>query len=262
MVRRRQTPGSKPFQLVIIKKILTGTIIFCFPFLINAQQFISKGKIEFERKINIHKQFEGDGEWLQELKKTIPQYNITYFNFFFDKDQSVYKPGRDNPDSRPGMDWGQGPARENTIQTNYQTQQFIGEKQVFESKYLVQDSLRKINWKYTTETRKIAGFMCRKATGIIMDSVFVFAFFTDEIMVPGGPEGINGLPGMILGVAIPRMHTTWFATKLELVEVTAKDLAVPTKGKKTTIKDLEKSLQVFLKDWGKWANQNIWQIML
>jgi GLPGLI family protein len=122
--------------------------------------------------------------------------------------------------------------------------------------------MRKIEWKYTSDIRKIAGFNCRKATGIIMDSVFVFAFFTEEIMVTGGPEGFNGLPGMILGVAIPRMHITWFATKLELVDVSAKDLAAPVKGKKTTIAELQKSLQGSLKDWGKWAERNIWQIML
>lgn len=245
-----------------MKKLLFISFIFYLPFLTSAQQFITKGKIEFERKINVHKQFEGEGDWIQELKKTIPQYNITYFNFFFDGNKSVYKPGRENPDSRPGMDWGNGPAKENIVQTNYQTQHFISQKQVFETLFLVEDSLRKINWKYTTDTRKIAGFTCRKASGIIMDSVFVFAFFTDEIMVSGGPEGFSGLPGMILGIAIPRMHTTWFATKLELAEVTEKDLAPPVKGKKTTIADLEKSLQVFLKDWGKWAHRNIWQIML
>lgn len=244
-----------------MKKILT-ILILLSPFLINAQQFISKGKIEFERKINVHKQFDGEGEWIQELKKSIPQYNITYFNFIFDGEKSIYKPGRENPDKSREVDWGQGPARENIILNNYQDQSFIGQKQVFETMYLVQDSMRKINWKYTSDTRKIAGFNCRKATGIIMDSVFVFAFFTDEIIVTGGPEGFNGLPGMILGVAIPRIHTTWFATKVELAEISPKDLVAPTKGRKTTINDLEKSLQGSLKDWGKWAQRNIWQIML
>jgi GLPGLI family protein len=246
-----------------MKKLLLLTLVLATAAYANAQQFITRGKIEFERKINVHKQFEGDGEWIQEIKKSIPQYDVTYFDFYFDGNKSVYKPGRENPDARgSNMGWNQGPARENVIHTNYETQSFIGQKQVFETTYLIQDSLRKIEWKYTTDTRKIAGFNCRKATGIIMDSVYIFAFFTDEIMVTGGPEGFNGLPGMILGIAIPRIHTTWFATKLQLVDVTAKDLAAPTKGKKTTIPDLEKSLQSSLKDWGKWANRNIWNIML
>lgn len=245
-----------------MKKIPAIIALFILPFLAGAQQFITKGKIEFERKINVHKQIEGNGDWVQELKKQIPQYNITYFNLFFDGDKSVYKPGRDNPDNRAGMGWGQGPAQENVVYNDYVSQNTISQKQVFETMYLIQDSLRKVEWKYTTDTRKIAGFNCRKATGIMMDSVFIFAFFTDEIMVTGGPEGFNGLPGMILGIVIPRINTTWFATKLELVDISAKDLAAPTKGKKTTIPELQKSLQTNLKDWGKWAQRNIWQIML
>jgi len=246
-----------------MKKILIAITLFYLPVLAGAQQFIAKGKIEFERKLNVHKQIDGYGEWAQEMKKQVPQYHVTYFDFFFDGEKSVYKPGRDNPDNRAGINgWGQGPAQENIVCTNYGTQSSISQKQVFETMYLVQDSLRKIDWKYTTDTRKIAGFNCRKATGIIMDSVFIFAFFTDEIMVTGGPESFNGLPGMILGIAIPRINTTWFATKLELIEPTAKDMAVPTKGKKATISELQKSLQGSLKDWGKWAERNIWNIML
>lgn len=246
-----------------MKKIFFIIALFSLPVLMNAQQFISKGKIEFERKINVHKQIEGNGDWIQEIKKQIPQYNITYFNFFFDGDKSVYKPGRDNPDNRgSNFGWGQGPAQENVVYSDYVSQNSTSQKQVFETMYLIQDSMRKMDWKYTTETRKIAGFNCRKVTGIIMDSVFIFAWFTDEITVTGGPEGFCGLPGMILGIAIPRIHTTWFATKLELVEIPPKDLAAPTRGKKTTIHELEKSVQSSLKDWGKWAQRNIWQIML
>ena len=106
-------------------------------------------------------------------------------------------------------------------------------KPVFEETFLVQDSLVKIKWKLTADTRLIAGFECRKAIGIIDDSIAVFAFYTDEILITGGPEGIQGLPGMILGVGIPRLHTTWFATKVEVNGVTTDKITPATKGKKT-----------------------------
>lgn len=237
-------------------------LLSALPFAGNAQQFIVKGKIEFERKINVHKQFEGDGDFTAQLKKTIPQYNITYFDFYFDGNQSLYKPGRENPANRgSNMFFGGGVATENIVYNNYESQQFTSQKAVFENTYLIHDSLRKMEWKMTTDTRKIAGFNCRKATGIMNDSVFVFAFFTEEIIVPGGPEGFNGLPGMILGIAIPRVSTTWFATKLELVEVTPKNLAPPTKGKKTDLSNLNARLKESMKDWGKWGERHIWTIM-
>jgi GLPGLI family protein len=53
----------------------------------------------------------------------------------------------------------------------------------------VEDSLLKIKWKITADTRNIAGFECRKAVGILFDTVAVFAFYTDELMISGGPEG-------------------------------------------------------------------------
>lgn len=245
-----------------MKKILIPILSFLLPVFTDAQTFIAKGKIEFERKINVHKQFEGEGEWIQEMKSQIPQFKITYFDYFFDGDQSCYKPGRESPDTKSPGFFEVGVAQDNIVYTNFSSQQFTSQKQVFEKQFLIQDSVRKINWKLTDDTRKIAGFNCRKATGIIMDSVFVFAFYTDEILITGGPEGFSGLPGMILGIAIPRINTTWFATKLELVPVAPKDLAPPTKGKKTNVPDLQKSLLSSLKDWGKYAERNVWQVML
>lgn len=93
------------------------------------------------------------------------------------------------------------------------------------------DSIKKIKWKIQNETRKIAGFDCRKAIGRIQDSVYVVAFYSAEIIPQGGPELFTGLPGMILGIAIPRWHTTWFATKVEIAQID-ESLIEPPSGKK------------------------------
>jgi GLPGLI family protein len=126
----------------------------------------------------------------------------------------------------------------------------------------VADSLRNIEWKITPEIRKIAGFDCRKAVGRVMDSIVVIAFYTDEIVTNGGPESINGLPGMILGLAIPRLHTTWYATRLQLVEVTDTDLAAPKKGKKLTGNGYRSQVQEILKSWGHDAEKRTFQFLL
>ncbi len=69
--------------------------------------------------------------------------------------------------------------------------------------------------KITTETRVIAGVNCRKATGVFNEKFFVVAFFAENIICTGGPEGVTGLPGLILGLAFPSLHITWFATKVD-----------------------------------------------
>ena len=119
-----------------------------------------------------------------------------------------------------------------------------------------------MNWKITADTRTIAGFECKKATTIIMDSVYIIAFYTDQIVTPGGPESFSGLPGMILGLAVPRLNTTWFATKLELTDVAANTLVPSKKGKKTNLSNLRVQLNAAMKDWGKWKDKNLWQISI
>jgi len=223
-------------------------------------QFLAKGKIEYERKINVHRQYEGEeDDWFKEYISKMPKFNTTYFDLYFNDTKTIYKPGREMQNPRV---WGIGPAKENVIVTDLTTGLSTSQKAVFEDTYIIQDSVRKMQWRLADETRTIAGFECRKAVGIICDSVYVVAFFTEEITTSGGPESFCGLPGMILGIAIPRLYTTWFATKVELVEPTASQFNPPTKGKKTNEKDLEKKLQSSLKDWGKEAQKNIWWVML
>jgi GLPGLI family protein len=91
--------------------------------------------------------------------------------------------------------------------------------------------------------------------GILNDSIAIFAFYSDELLVTGGPEGIQGLPGMILGVGIPRLHATWFATKVEVFDVNMKKVEPVTKGKKTTRAAMMNSLQTISKNWGTYGSK-------
>ena len=98
--------------------------------------------------------------------------------------------------------------------------------------------------------------------GKIFDSVYVFAFYTDEITISGGPMGIQGLPGMILGVTIPRMFTSWIATKVQVNGVKTNIVVAPTKGKKKKAAELQENVQRATKDWGTWGQQSVWNLFL
>ena len=114
----------------------------------------------------------------------------------------------------------------------------------------------------TNENRMIAGFNCRKAVGVLFDSVYVFAFYTDEITVSGGPMGLHGLPGMILGITIPRMFSSWVASKVEINGVNYNKIYAPTKGKKKRPEELEGNIIQATKDWGKYGQQAVWNMFL
>ena len=221
--------------------------------------FLSEGKIEFEKKVNLYAQMEDDDSWSDLQKKTTPQFKTSYFDLLFTRNKSLYRPGRENSDN--DKLWEQ-PAETNVVYSDLDNSKSVSQKKVFEQLFLVQDSLRRIKWKITDETRVIVGFNCRRANAIIMDSIYVVAFYTDEILTSGGPESFTGLPGMILGVSLPHQHLTWFATKVQAVKVADTEITVPQKGKKATNKTLNETLQETLKQWGKQGHKFIEAAML
>lgn len=241
-----------------MKIILISTFLFCSQILFAQNTFISKGKIEFERRTNVWAEMKGS--FADQMKKVVPEYRSSYFNYEFDNGKAIYQPGRES-DSKMSNFYSY-PASDNEIYSDYKTDNYVAHKNVFEKSFLITDSLRKAKWRITNDFREIAGFNCRRATTIIMDSVFVVAFYTDEIMVPGGPESFNGLPGMILGLVINRLHTTWYATKVEVNGVNDKDITPPKQGKKATNTEVFEILKKSLSDWGEYANRNIWAIMI
>lgn len=242
-----------------MKKILiVFYILITCKSLLAQPHFITQGKIEYEKKQNMYKLL-GDGFWSEEIKKQIPQFRSTYFNFYFTNKESLYKQGKESDERFKAM-WNDLSA-DNIIYHNFDEAKTIQQKQIFEKKVLLNDSLLNFKWKITNDTRKIAGFECRKAIGKIMDSITIIAFYTDEILLPGGPESFNGLPGLILGVAFPRMHTTWFATKVELYEPQLAEIAKPEKGKSVTRSELIKTVSSATKDWGGEAEQNMLEML-
>ncbi len=242
-----------------MKKILSFLLLIASTN-INAQQFINSGTIEFEMKTNNHKAF-GDGIWAEMFKDKIPQFSTYWYSYTFDNNKSLYK--FDRQDEKTKIPFGNNNVEENIWFNDYETGTAVSRKFVFDDNYLLTDSMMKINWKLVpNETREIAGFSCRKAVGIIFDSVYVFAFYTDEILIPGGPMGIHGLPGMILGITIPRMYSSWIATKVDIVNVNKTLITPPLKGKKKQGKDLIENLKKVTSDWGSWGQQAIWNIFL
>lgn len=217
--------------------------------------YLTEGRIEFEKKLNTHARLDvifgkDDNNWKDMEKKRNPKFKTTYFELRFHDNKTLYAPGRENQENarlRPE------PAEENVVYSELNKSESITQKKVFEQAFLIQDSTRSIRWKITDEKRNIAGFDCRRANAIIMDSVYVVAFYTDAIVTPGGPESFSGLPGMILGVALPYEHVTWFATNVLTESIPTASLQAPTKGKKVNNKTLLETLQQSLKSWGRYG---------
>lgn len=249
-ILQRPARGLRPNSSLL--RLLATPLLLFYVMQARAQDqnntiFLTEGKIEFERKVNLYALLE-DNSWSDLEKKTMPQFKTSYFDLLFTHNKTLYRPGRENPDNNRLQPQ---PAEDNIIYSDLDSARMIAEKKVFEQMFLVEDSVRKIRWKITDETRTIAGLECRRANAVIMDSIFVVAFYTDEIISSGGPESFSGLPGMILEIALPHQHITWIATRVQAIKVDEGQLTMPRKGKKVTNAVLKQTLTESLKDWNK-----------
>lgn len=131
----------------------------------------------------------------------------------------------------------------NNMLVDIKQKQQITQKEVSDGTFLLVDSLPNLKWKMTTETRNILGFECYKATAKFQDSIILVAYYTTQLQAPIGPESINGLPGTVLGLVVPVLHTTWLAKSFQNLDATpVKEFSAPTKGKKVTKEELVKIL--------------------
>ncbi len=250
-----------------MKKIL----LFCFCAgnisLSQAQQFISKAVIEFEVKTNIKKTM-GNDSWDELMKSQLPDFKTGYYNYIFSNGKSIYK--FDHWAEQKIPSFLRNEDEKNQYYFDHANNKFFMQKSVYGTSFSIEDTIPAIHWKLSNESRVIAGFNCRKAVGIIMDSVYVFAFYTDEIMIPGGPVSISGLPGMVLGLTIPRMYTSYIATRVSLSGVNDA-VIVPVASKKYyTQSSFRSALLERSKDWEssddpesrKWIDQFRWNAFL
>jgi len=216
---------------------------------------ISNGLIVFEKKVDVYSFLDtisvikGMRDVRERYEQLNPQFKTTLFTLYFNADKTLYEPlQRDQESENEVLDFIGQMASGNIVYTDLSTREFIGLKGVMGKQFLIRDSIRKINWKLKAETRDIAGFHCHRADAYIMDSLYVIAFFCDQIATQGGPESFTGLPGLILGVALPKSNITWFATKVESRQGNMRSIIPPAKGVAIKAAELKTSLEKSLKD--------------
>ena len=246
----------------------TALTLACFLMLTGARlcaqntHFTTSGIIEFNKTINtyaiIRKRINKNNEAFfkpvfEAYQRNNPQFKVLKSTLSFTDNKTLFKP-EDAEETDDGF-FGNDPmsSQNNIVYNDITAGSSTSQKKVFENVYLLKDSTRKINWKITDETREIAGYTCRRANAIILDSIYVVAFYTNEIAVSGGPESFSGLPGMILQVALPHENIIWLATKVTDTTLPPNTVVPPKKGKPVDNKTFRATLFAALKDWQEYA---------
>ncbi|MHB8206327.1 GLPGLI family protein [Mucilaginibacter sp.] len=243
-----------------MKKALLTFTLFILALNLFAQNahFTTSGTVEYNKTSNVYamieKEVSKDNEafyrpFIDAYKKGNPQFKVLKSTLTFSGDKTLFVPIE--PETIGNMFSNIPLANQNnTIYNDLDAKTTISEKVVFDATFLIKDTIRKIKWKITGETREVAGYTCRRANGIMMDSIYVVAFYTEKIHVSGGPESFNGLPGMILQVAVPHENIAWVATKVTDLPVIENAVQPPKKGKSVTHAQLITTLHDLTKNWG------------
>ena len=212
----------------------------------NAQIFIDKATIEYESTQNLKKNL-GSGSWQDAMADKMPALQTSYFKLTIADNKSVFKFDRIK-DKEKFPEWFTRDVKTVWFH-DFSTGKTSQEKDMIGTVVNVEDSIPKMEWRLTSESRVIAGFNCKKAVSKIFDSVYVFAFYTEEITVPAGPASINGLPGTILGLTIPRLFTSWIATKVSVTNLDVSALKPFTAKKPYSNTTLRKFIDERSADW-------------
>lgn len=233
-----------------------------------SKQVVACGSIVYERKISLKKKItesreeEDDGFWMEEMIKRAPANVTDIFTMHFNERESLYAFDKKKDNAQFRM-WGSDDVgMRNVVYKNLITGERTSMKQLYETDFILLDTVKKFEWKLTREFRDIAGYECRKATTIINDSLYVIAFYTDDIVCSSGPEGFSGLPGTILGLVMPRLYTTWFATSVTPFCDEKYVIERPSKGKKSTFVALESQLADRYAKYKKWYQSMVWNLVI
>ncbi|MFT3679626.1 MAG: GLPGLI family protein [Ferruginibacter sp.] len=250
-------------RIVLLSALLSCTYFFAASQIL----FIEKATIQFEVKTNIKKAI-GDGMFGEMIKENLPTFKTAYYNYTFANNKSIFK--LDHFDEKAKIpDWFKADDEAREWFTDFATGTMQMKQSAWGSSMYVKDSLPKIEWRLVNENMNIAGFNCRKAVTKIFDSVYVFVYYTEEIPISGGPCTISGLPGMIMAMTIPRLYTSWVATKVTVNGVN-ESIIKPAEAKKPMTKtEFSKFMMERTKDWGggdeegkHFKEQFLWEHML
>ncbi|MFG6686641.1 GLPGLI family protein [Mariniflexile sp. HNIBRBA6329] len=245
--------------------------VICLVFFASAVSFAQKdfqGKAYYESKTTLDMSNFGGGDMSEERKKEIAQRMKSMlektFVLTFNQSESFYK--EEEKLEAPGGGGGRWGAMMSSFTggpqyKNVKNQLLLQEQEFFGKKFLIKDSLPKLNWKMEGEMKQIGQYTCFKATVIkTVDAsggvpsfrrsssneedetpktkeIEVVAWYTMQIPVNQGPDDYWGLPGLILELNADR--TTILCSKIILNPEEKDVIKVPSKGKEVTKKEYE-----------------------
>ena len=234
----------------------------------HAQQ--KEGRVTYERTVQMQVNFSSGMS--DEIQRMIPRTRTDRFELNFANNQSLWRAAEsDNRDDMVPSENGGMQIRtiatgaSDIVFSDFGTARRVESRELFDKKFLVDDSIRQGKWKMTGETKTILNHNCMKATSTrigmkpqtsfvdgkmerkeVIDTTNIIVWFATDIPVAAGPGEFQGqVPGLILEVEVNNGRQTYKAINIS----DKADLAIikePTGKKRYTQAEFQKEREKLL----------------
>ena len=236
-----------------------------------AQQ--KEGKVIYERVSQIQIRIND----MPGMEQDMPRTRTDKFELSFANNQSLWKQAEqeNNDDGSFTTDGGAQirmivAGNDDVLFTNYETGKRVEKRDMMDRTFIIDDTISKLKWKMTGETKTILNMPCMKATTSrissrmmmnmdngkmerkeVQDTSTIVAWFTTSIPVSAGPGEFQGqLPGLILEMDVSNGRQVFKAVKI----TDKADLAVikePTGKKRYTAEEYRKERDKMLEEMSR-----------
>ena len=253
-----------------MKKIIASIVLFT-SFFAHAQ--VKEGKIVYERVMQLPTRVMNVDP---AIAAQMPKARTDQYELLFGNNQSLlqFLPNINNEDQTTfsgggGMVVMRFAGTNDIVFHNFESQTRVEQREVFDRSFLVTDSIRKLTWKLTEETKTILNYKVQKATATRIgtrprmtmengqmkreefpDTAKIVAWFTTDIPVPAGPDFQGQLPGLILEVDIDNGQTVYRAIEFSN-KVSLNKIKEPKDGKKLTAAEFNKERDKLMEEMRK-----------
>jgi GLPGLI family protein len=234
-----------------MRKIVLSWPLLLLVTSLSAQQ--KEGTVVYQRTMQLQLRINDD----QAIEQMLPKTRTDKFELTFGNNESLWKHVDEEENNDEFGGGGMqirmvGPGQNDVLFCDFNSARRVEQRELFDKKFIVEDTIQKLNWKLTGESQTLLGHPCQKATAQriiqrmqmtidngkmerkeVADTNNIVAWFTSDIPVSAGPEVQGQLPGLILALDINDGRMVYKAlgisSKADLASVKE-----PTKGKKVT----------------------------
>ena len=256
-----------------MKKIVLLLAVLCSLF---GYSQMKEGRVVYERTFQLPTRIFGDNP---DITAQLPKARTDQYELLFGNNQSLWQYLPDaNSEGDPNTFTANGGAMvirlaggsNDITYCNLDKGTRVEQREIADRNYVVTDSIRKIDWKFSGESKTILNYKAFKATSQrissrtqmtmengemkreqVPDTVSIVAWFTTDIPIAVGPATYQGqLPGLILELDENNGRTVFKAVEVSS-KVSVSKIKEPKDGKKITAAEFDKERDKVMEEMRK-----------